>query len=107
MKINPNVSAGSAGIQSSESKKTDKVKVSGYEGKSESAAALKGESSNAEISSKAKDMAKAKQIAAETPDVREAKIAELKNRIQNKTYNVSSEAIADKLVDDHLRLAGA
>lgn len=109
MKINPNVAAGSSGIQNSaEAKKLEKTKVSGYENKSgATSSAGKNQSANAEISSKAKDMAKAKQVASDTPDVREAKIAELKERIQNKKYNVGADAIADKLVDDHIRLAGA
>lgn len=107
MKINPNVAAGSSGIQSSDAKKIEKTKVSGYEKSENVAAANKNQSANAEISSKAKDMAKAKQLAVESPDVREAKIAELKERIQNKKYNVGADAIADKLVDDHIRLAGA
>ena len=107
MKINPNVAAGSSGIQSTEAKKLYKTKVSGYEKSENAASALKNESANTEISSKAKDMAKAKQIATDTPDVREAKIAELKERIQNKKYNVGADAIADKLVDDHIRMAGA
>ena len=108
MKINPNVAAGSAGIQSSEIKKSDKAKISDHESKVGSAASSsKSDSVNTDISSKAKDMAQAKQIATDTPDVRDSKIAELKNRIQNKTYNVSADAIADRLVDDHLRMAGA
>ncbi len=108
MKINPNVAAGSSGIQSSDAKKIEKTKVSGYENKSEGvASSAKNNSANTEISSKAKDMAKAKQIATESPDVREAKIAELKEKIQSKKYNVGADAIADKLVDDHIRLAGA
>ena len=107
MKINPNVAAGSTGIQSTETKKTDKTRLSGYEKTEGSSSTLKNESSKSEISSRAKDMAKAKQIAADTPDVREAKIAALREQINNKTYNVSADAIADKLVDDHIRLAGA
>ncbi len=47
-------------------------------------------------------MARAKQVAQDAPDVRESKIAEIKAKIQNKQYNVSAEAIADKLVDDHM-----
>ncbi len=108
MKINPNVAAGSSGIQSSDAKKLEKTKVSAYENKSGSSTpATQNSSVNAEISSKAKDMAKAKQVAADTPDVREAKIAALKEQIQNKKYNVGADAIADKLVDDHLSMAGA
>jgi negative regulator of flagellin synthesis FlgM len=107
MKINPNIAAGSTGIQSAETKKTDKTKLSGYEKVDGSTSSAKSGSANAEISSRAKDMAKAKQVANDTPDVREAKIAALKEQIQNKKYNVSADAIADKLVDDHLRMTGA
>ena len=110
MKINSNVAAGSSGIshldKSAESKKTDKLKPSGVE-KPETATSVKSDSVNADISSKAKDMAKAKQIASDAPDVREAKIAELKEQIQNKKYNVGADAIADKLVDDHMGMVGA
>jgi negative regulator of flagellin synthesis FlgM len=107
MKINPNIAAGSTGIQSAETKKTDKTKLNGYEKTESSSSASKSGSANAEISSRAKDMAKAKQVAMDAPDVREAKIAALREQIQNKKYNVSADAIADKLVDDHIRLAGA
>ena len=107
MKINPNAAAGTNGVQTSETKKADKTKISGYQSNESSSQAIKNESSKAEISSRAKDMAKAKQIASDTPDVREAKIAALKEQIKNKTYQVSSDAIADKLVDDHIRMSGA
>jgi len=92
MKINPNVAAGSTGIQSTETKKTDKTRLSGYEKTEGSSSTLKNESSKSEISSRAKDMAKAKQIAADTPDVREAKIAALREQINNllrKPYGIA------------------
>ena len=108
MRINP---TNSSPVQTSETtgaKKSEKLKGSAYEAKAGGASvSTKTDSANAEISSKAKDMAKAKQVAADTPDVREAKIAELREKIQNKKYDVSASEIADKLVDDHIRLAGA
>jgi len=111
MKINSNVTAGSSGIQSLESKKTDKAsnasKLASGEKSENVATSLRSDSANTDISSKAKDMAKAKQIAADAPDVREAKIAALKEQIQNKKYNVGADAIADKLVDDHMSMVGA
>jgi len=107
MKINPNIAAGSTGIQSAETKKTDKAKLNGYEKTDSTSSSSNTGSANADISYRAKDMAKAKQVATDAPDVREAKIAALREQIQNKKYNVSADAIADKLVDDHIRLAGA
>ena len=98
--------ANSAPIQNADigsAKKTDKTKA--YEANSESRTVTKGsDSSSADISSRARDMSKAKQLATDAPDVREAKIADLKERIQNKTYTVSANEIADKLVD-HIKMA--
>jgi negative regulator of flagellin synthesis FlgM len=54
-----------------------------------------------EISDRAKEMAQAKQAAQGAPDIREAKIAELKKRIAAKQYNVKPEDIADKMVREH------
>ena len=64
-------------------------------------------STKTEISSRAKEMAKAKDVASSTPDVREEKIAELKKRIQAGRYQVDAEALADKMVDEHMRTAAA
>ncbi len=57
-----------------------------------------------DISSKSKDFAHAKAVANDAPDVRADKIAELKRRIADKSYKVDSAAVADKLVDEHLRM---
>ncbi len=52
-----------------------------------------------EISQTGKDYQIAKQIVARTPDVREAKINEIKERMQAGTYNVTIEDVADKLIN--------
>src|SRR4051812_11136549 len=70
---------------------------------SESKAVDTSGSVNAQISSKARDAAKVKDVAANAPDVREEKIAELKRRIADGKYGVNAEAVADRMVDDHLR----
>ena len=107
MRINPTNSSPVQSSETSGAKKSEKIKSGPYEGKVNEAVSKKTESASAEISSKAKDMAQAKQVASDSPDVREAKIAELREKIQNKKYNVSSEQIADRLVDDHIRMTGA
>lgn len=61
---------------------------------------------NAEISSKSKDFAKAKSIASGAPDVREDKVADLKRRIAEGSYKVDTDAVADRMVDDHLKMSG-
>ena len=59
-----------------------------------------------EISGRAKEMATAKQAAADAPDTREEKIAALKARISAGKYHVDSDAVADKLVDEHISMSG-
>jgi negative regulator of flagellin synthesis FlgM len=55
-----------------------------------------------EISTKGKDFSKAKAVAANAPDVREEKIAELKKRIAGGKYEVDANKVASKMVDEHL-----
>ncbi len=54
------------------------------------------------ISGRAKDVAKAKEIAMAAPDVNEEKIAKLKAAISSGTYNVDADKVAEKMLDDHL-----
>jgi len=58
----------------------------------------------ADISSKSKEFSNAKAVASNAPDVRADKIAELKRRIADKSYKVDHVAVADKMVDEHLRM---
>lgn len=91
--------AGKAAATEAAAKKGKTAETSG----SNDSAAVDG--ANATISSKAKEFAKAKEVATQAPDVREEKIAELKRRIAEGKYKVNSEAIADRMVDEHLKTA--
>ncbi len=93
-------------VQGTETKRTGKT-----DGKA--AAAAKGgeqaKSSDAvksDISAKGKEFAKAKAEAASAPDVREDKIAELKRRIAEGSYKVDANAVADRMVNEHLAELG-
>jgi negative regulator of flagellin synthesis FlgM len=92
--------------QSSAAKKTDKAKEANKKGTA-SATEILGGASRTEISSKAKEAAQAKSIATSAPDVREERVAALKKQIAEGKYKVDANAIADKLVDEHLATAGA
>ena len=59
----------------------------------------------AEISKKSKEFAQAKSVAKATPDVRADRVAELKQRIADGKYKVDAPAIADRMVDEHLKMA--
>ena len=54
-----------------------------------------------ELSKTGKDYQVAKQIVSRTPDVREARVQELQQRMASGTYNISMEDVADKLVDNY------
>jgi negative regulator of flagellin synthesis FlgM len=57
-----------------------------------------------DISTRGRELARAKEIAAETPDVREDKIADIKARLADGKYKVSADDIADKMVSEHLHM---
>lgn len=54
-----------------------------------------------EISQTGKDYQVAKQVVARTPDIRETKVNEIKERMEAGAYNVTIENVADKLVDEY------
>lgn len=55
-----------------------------------------------EISQLGKDYQVAKQVVARTPDVREAKVNEIKQRMEAGTYHVEIEELADKMIDQYM-----
>ncbi len=87
-----------------------KTRASGLEGvlegKTKSSADI-GSSSKVELSSRAQDIKKAKELA--TPgndDIDEAKVARLQAMIDSGGYKVNAEAIADRLLDEHTKMPG-
>jgi negative regulator of flagellin synthesis FlgM len=110
MRIEQTRSNQAQGAQAAETSKTRKTAKElaaekGQKADRPSDAAIAG-SVKTEISSRAHDLAHAKSVATNAPDTREAKIAELKARIAEGRYKVDNEAIADRMVDDHLKMSG-
>jgi len=102
MKINANASQSIGKQQRSGS--TDKTQINKDMG---SAGVNKQDllsSSKVSVSDKAQLMSKAKEIASKADDVNMDKVKRLQQLIDNGEYKVNSEAIADKLVDEHLML---
>ena len=54
------------------------------------------------LSSEARENQKAKKILNSLPDIREEKVAYLKNEIKNGTYQIKGEEIAVKMLQDSL-----
>lgn len=55
-----------------------------------------------EISKTGKDYNVARQIVAAAPDIREAKVNEIKKRMESGSYNVKLEDLAEKIINMNL-----
>jgi len=97
----------SSPVQSSEAKHTGKAGAAkdAKDKKTDRAGGAVASPSDAvknDISTRGKEMARATSAAQSAPDVREDRIAELKKRIADGNYKVDANAVADRMVDDHL-----
>lgn len=110
MKINPSVannssqstgvSSASAADRAAQARKKPGAAEAESSGKTVDSGAAKSE-----ISGKARDMAQARAVAQAAPDVREDKIAALRERIAQGKYSVDAQKVADRLVDEHLEMS--
>lgn len=98
MKVN---STGSQAV--AETKAKEAPRKSGPVPPAKSHSVSESGSAKTEISSRAREFSKAKAVAHAAPEVREERVAELRKRLAEGSYDVSPEAIADKLVDEHMR----
>lgn len=55
-----------------------------------------------ELSQSSKEVQQIKEIISSAPDIREDKVAALKEKIESGEYKIDPDAIADKIVDDSL-----
>lgn len=81
--------------------KVSKTDQNGEANQSARAAPVEGDA-RPEISAKGREFAQAKEVASHAPDVREEKIARLKEMINAGKYKVDAHAVADRMVDEHL-----
>lgn len=110
MKVTSNKLPSTMPSSTSAASEAMKAKASGLEAaldvKAKSTADI-GSSSRVELSSRAQDIKKAKELA--TPDmdsVDEAKVARLQAMIDSGTYKVNAEAVADRMLDEHTKMPG-
>lgn len=61
------------------------------------------ESAKVKLSERAGDMKKIKEKVDATPDVDDAKVAKIKSMLAKGEYKVDAKAVADKMVDEHLK----
>ena len=63
-----------------------------------------GESSRIDVSPRAQEAKRIKELANAAPDVDAAKVEKFRQLIDQGKYKVDARAIADKMVDDHLEM---
>lgn len=88
-----------------QSKKTDKLNSKSSVSSPEKATVEKSNStptSQVNLSDRAQEMKKIKDLAMAAPDVDEAKVAHFQKLIDSGKYQVDAKEIADKMVDEHL-----
>ena len=96
MEINENQGIG---IDAYVNQVQDKNKVGTPDNKSESTAV---KADTVVISDAAKRVQEARSQLDDIPDVREEKVSQLRNQIQNGTYEINAEKIADKMIKEGL-----
>jgi hypothetical protein len=90
--------------ETQEAKHAERTEHSEKLDKADGAAKNGGSSgARAEISPKAREFSQAKAVASQAPDIREDRVADLKKRISEGSYRIDEDAIADRMVDEHLR----
>lgn len=109
MKITHNKVGQNINVTDAKSEKTSEAAKAGGVKKnskaSESSVADSAEGTQAtkvELSSRAQDVRKIKDLANAAPDVDAAKVEKFKRMIADGSYKVDAKAIADKMVDEHL-----
>ena len=70
------------------------------------AASEGSQATKVELSSRAQDIQKAKEIAKNSPDVDMDKVEKFKRLIAEGKYKVDAKAVADRMVEEHLKEAG-
>ncbi len=63
-----------------------------------------GQSSRVDVSPRAMEMAKAKELATPNDGIDEAKVARLQALIDKGRYKVNAEAVAERLLDEHAKM---
>lgn len=72
--------------------------------KAKSSGAELAGSARVELSARAQEMAKAKELATPSNDIDEAKVARLQKLIDEGKYKVDAQAIAERLLDEHMKM---
>ncbi len=93
-------------VDGAKSSATDGVKNKGvdkaFDAKVDALQQAANNSAKVDVSPRAQEAKKIKELAMAAPDVDEAKVAKFRQLIDDGKYKIDAKAIADKMVDEHL-----
>jgi negative regulator of flagellin synthesis FlgM len=98
----PNATQSAEAMKSS--KLGDATAMEGKKAKSSLSAAELGQSARVDVSARAQEVRKAKELATPSNGIDEAKVARLQKLIDKGEYKVDAEAIADRMIDEHSKM---
>lgn len=105
MKVQNNIGPN---INQIESAKTDRVDIKGKAQNKDKAVgpseADLASASRVNLSPRAQEMKRVKELAMAAPEVDEAKVAKFQKLIDEGKYKVDAKSLADKMVDEHLMM---
>ena len=107
MKITHNKVGQNLNTQDTKAEKSSEASSSSAAKKSSSASSSSAhaegsQATKVELSPKAQDIKRIKELAQNSPDVDVNKVEKFKRMIADGSYKVDAKAVADRMVDDHL-----
>ncbi len=95
-----------SGLKNKKSSKLDDLETLGQNPKAKGSDNLgKQEAAKVDLSERAQEMKKIKELAMRAPDVNVDKVKKLQELIDKGEYKVDAKNVADKMVDDHLTMS--
>lgn len=110
MKVSGRISNPMANPEAAKSTSTSKAggaeeMLDTKKGKASSLAAGPTGSARVDLSPRAQEMAKAKELATPSDSIDEAKVARLQKLIDEGKYKVDADALADRILDEHSKMS--
>jgi negative regulator of flagellin synthesis FlgM len=99
-----NLAGAGAAANASSANGAKEVSKNSRSAAAEALGASVGNSAKVDVSSRAQEMNRAKELATPSASVDEAKVARLQALIDSGQYKIDAAAIADKLVDEQMKM---
>lgn len=105
MKVSNKMASPLAETSTHAAEKTGKSGKSKLKGKMDPTEIASGDSAKVDVSAKAMNMKRARELATPSQDIDEAKVARLQKLIDDGEYRVDADAVAERLLDEHIKMS--